>query len=105
MSVDKLILIIFGVLLIVGGFFGFIKAGSKISLMMGLVSGALIFLGIYLTASNPKIGYSIISSTSLILTIVFVMRFAATQKFMPSGMLILASVVALIVSISRLLQK
>ena len=96
----KLIIQAFGIFLFVGAFFGW-KAGSKTSLIMGIVSGALTFLGLYLIGQNPKNGYLYLLILSGVLDGVFVMRLLKTKKMMPSGMLL---AVSLLFSIFCLMQ-
>ena len=48
----KIVLAVYGVLMLGGGFMGYAKAGSKMSLIMGTVSAIVIFTGLYL--SKPK---------------------------------------------------
>ena len=101
----KLFIAIYGILLLVGGYMGFAKAGSKISLVTGIISSVLVFFGVYLMGSNAELGYKVVAGVSGLLTIVFVMRFLKTQQFMPSGLLILASLTILILSIMALRQN
>ena len=98
---DKIIIIGYGLFLAVGAYFGW-KAGSSQSLIMGLVSAALVFVGFYLTTSNPKIGFMMLSAIGGILTVVFVMRLLATHKFMPSGMLLIVTMGFLVFCLTRL---
>ncbi len=84
---DKLIVAAYGLFLIAGAFFG-LKAGSKVSLIMGLVSGALVFVGFYLMQVNLRHGFLFLSLLGGSLGIVFLMRFLKTQKIMPGGMLL-----------------
>ena len=98
----NLILGVYGILLLVGGFIGYKKAGSKMSLYMGIVSGILIFAGLYLTQSSPKNGYTLIAVTSAFLSGIFIKRLIKTKSFMPSGMLMVLSFAALIVSLLEL---
>ena len=86
--------VIYGVLMLLGGIFGFVKAGSKASLMMGIISGVLIFAGVALLGSAYTTGRAVITFTSFILSGVFGIRFFRTRKFMPSGMLLVLSLVA-----------
>ena len=88
---------IYGVLLLSGAYFGK-KAGSNISMIMGLASGLLTFAFIFIHAQSPAIGRCGLLIISLGLSIVFLKRFLATKKFMPSGMLIAASVIAFVAS-------
>ena len=106
MSLTKIVLCLYGLILLVGGYFGYVKAGSKISLIMGIISGVLIFLGLFLTnTSSPSIGYVVLALTSSCLVGIFFMRLLKTHQFMPSGMLLLASAVALIISIVSFLKE
>ena len=98
----KILIAIYGILLFVGGFMGFAKAGSKISLVTGLISGVLTFIGLYVMGQNAALGYKITAVVSALLTIVFIMRFLKTHQFMPSGLLILASVIVLMISLFAL---
>ena len=99
------ILGIYGFLLLAGGFIGYKKAGSKMSLYMGIVSGLLIFVGAYLTTNmsvEPQRslrGFMLTAVVSGILVIVFIKRLLKTKKFMPLGMLIIVSVLVFIFSI------
>ena len=92
---DNVILIIYGLLLIAGGYFGF-KKGSKVSLVMGTASGLMAFLGLWLVGLSPKGGWVYLSVLTGILALVFLMRLIKTRSFMPAGMLLLmnASMVA-----------
>ena len=104
MSGNSLIFVIYGILLILGGFMG-VKAGSKVSLIMGIASGLLVLLGVYLTKTSVQGGYGLISAVSGLLVVVFLLRLLKTGKFMPSGMLLILSTSTLIVSVMTLLKK
>ena len=104
MSLGKIVLLVYAFLLITGAFMGF-KAGSKVSLIMGLVSGVFVLLAVYLLKLNPQMGYGLAIIVSGVLSITFVIRFIKTQQLMPAGMLLALSLIALCVSISALLKK
>lgn len=91
MSIAKIILLVYGLLLLSGAYFG-LKAGSKMSLYMGIITGLLVLSCLSLDFIK---GIVFISG---LLCIVFLMRLLKTKKFMPSGMLLLMSIVAAIVS-------
>lgn len=101
----NIIFAIYGILMIVGGIIGFTKAGSKISLIAGVVSGIAVFLALFLMKSYPQQGVVAVAGISGLLTVTFLMRYLKIQNFMPSGMLALLSLVVLIISIVQLLQK
>lgn len=86
-----IVLWIYIILLLVGGFMGFVKAKSKVSLITSSISAALLALcalGIF----SLNVALGIIA----LLLIVFIMRLAKTKKFMPSGMMIVMSAIALV---------
>jgi len=101
----NIILAVYGVLMLGGGFMGYIKAGSKMSLIMGVVSATIIFFGLYLSRSNAQTGYGLISAASAVLVVTFVIRLVKTGSFMPSGMLVIFSVIAVIISIKQIMGK
>ena len=98
MPLAKILLTIYGILLILGGFMG-LKAGSKISIIMGSISGLLTLLALY---ARPMPSYCSVAIISGILCVVFILRLLKTHQFMPSGMLLILSLTALIIS---LIQK
>lgn len=100
----KVIFLIYGIFLLVGAFMG-LKAGSKISLIAGLASATFVFAGIILLGSNAKLGYGILTGTSGLLTIVFLIRFIKTGAFMPSGMILAFSIVMLVIGFIQLIQR
>lgn len=78
------ILIGYVVLLIAGGWMGFRKAGSKVSLITSAVSGAILALcALQVLPASLRVAQVVLG----LLLLVFVMRLVKTRKFMPSGML------------------
>jgi uncharacterized membrane protein (UPF0136 family) len=85
------VLWIYIVLLVAGGIVGFLKAGSRISLVMSLIFAALLSL-------DPLGIIDIdhyVDILLIVLTIFFGMRFAKSRKFMPGGLMAILSIVAL----------
>lgn len=68
-----------------GGLVGFFKAGSKPSLVAGIVFGSLLGYGTYLTSIDPD-KYYVTLGTSSVLASVMGYRFAKNGKFMPAGL-------------------
>ena len=97
MPMAKLLLTVYGFLLIAGGFMG-LKAGSKVSVIMGTISGLLTLLALYL---RPVPSYCFVAIISGILSVVFIIRLLKTHQFMPSGMLLILSLIALIISMTQ----
>lgn len=81
-------------LLLIGGLIGFFKAKSKISLTTSAVAAALLILtriGIF----EPSFGHKLAEIIMVILLVVFAVRLAKTKKFMPSGLMLVLTVVVL----------
>ncbi len=104
MSLVNIIFLVYGFILLVGAFMGW-KAHSPVSLIMGLISGALVLFGVYYSGVKAVCGYGLIAATSGVLVVTFLVRFLQTHKMMPSGMLFLLSLAALIISVKVLLNK
>ena len=98
MALPNIVLIIYALFLFMGAVMGF-KAGSKISLIAGLVSGALNLLGVFWLQSNAKQGYLFLIVLNGILTVMFLMRFLKTHKMMPSGMLLLVGLMVTVLCV------
>ncbi len=84
---------IYVTLLLAGGMVGFIKAGSKVS----LVTSALFAVLLALCATGIITPFYIADILVGVLAVVFVVRYLKTSKFMPSGLILLLSVVVLAV--------
>ncbi len=78
-------------LLVVGGLVGFLKAGSKISLVTSIVFA--VALAVF---ASGVLAWTVGADLLLgILLVVFVIRFAKGRKFMPAGLMIILTVAAL----------
>lgn len=86
--------LIYGVLSIVGGIIGYRQAGSKVSLISGIISGLLLLLGVVLMPGAA--GFWLAWTVSLVLVIVFVTRLIKTKKFMPAGLMVIVGIATLI---------
>lgn len=102
MNLVQIIFAVYAVLMLGGGFMGYKKANSKASLIMGVVSAAVIGAGVGCTFTQVFLGYLIIAAMSALLTVTFLIRFLKTKKMMPSGMLLALSALASALSIYQL---
>lgn len=85
------VLWIYIVLLVAGGTVGFLKAQSKMSLLMSVGFAALLTLCALKIIPDPMVADIIL----VVLLIFFGMRVAKTKKFMPMGMMTLVTILAL----------
>ena len=92
---SKIYFFIYGALTIIGGLIGYLKAGSKASIIAGGISGLLLLLAGYLVTSG-KIQPGFI--LGLVIAIALAGRFApgffSSYKFMPAGMMTILSLIA-----------
>ena len=89
------ILWIYIVLLVAGGLIGFLKAKSKVSLYMACAFAAVLVLCAVPNFFDAKFRTGLANVLMAVLLVVFGMRLAKTKKFMPAGMMLLATAVVL----------
>jgi uncharacterized membrane protein (UPF0136 family) len=89
------ILWVYIILLFVGGMIGFLKAGSKISLITSSIAGAVLILTALPGVFTFTFRRNLADIVMAVLLIVFTIRLAKTKKFMPSGMMLVVTLVAL----------
>ena len=87
---------VFAVFLVIGGFIGFKKAGSVVSLWAGIISGVVIGAGVYMGSLE------LIAAASALLVASFIGRLIKTKKFMPAGMLLILSLISTVLTLLQL---
>ncbi|MDB9528594.1 TMEM14 family protein [Oscillatoria sp. CS-180] len=88
MSPATLMTFIYGVLSIVGGIIGYVQAGSKPSLISGIITGILLLIaGVGLLQAQVW-GFWLAIAVTLLLVIVFIFRLIKTRKFFPAGLMV-----------------
>jgi uncharacterized membrane protein (UPF0136 family) len=90
MNAASIILWVYVALLMAGGLMGFLKAKSKASLIASTLCAiplAIVALGV----TPIKAGYAFL----FVIEVMFVVRFKKSGKFMPSGMMLLLTSIAL----------
>ena len=89
---------IYAVLLGLGGVIGYLKAGSRASLIAGSISSTVAVAALALSIAYKNWGITLGLLLSISLFILFGYRYAVkTRKFMPSGLLAVVSLVVLAV--------
>lgn len=89
------VLWIYIILLLVGGLMGFLKAKSKVSLITSVISGALLALTTAPGLFQPSSARIVATVVMVILLIVFAIRLSKKKKFMPSGLMVILTAIAL----------
>ena len=87
-----IVLWVYVILLVAGGLFGFFKAKSRASLISSVVFGALLAMCAADVVFKEYMAYVFLAA----LLVVFGIRLTKTKKFMPSGMLMVITLIALV---------
>jgi uncharacterized membrane protein (UPF0136 family) len=87
---------VYAFLLAAGGVLGFVKAGSRPSLVAGLASAAIAFVCLVIAALGSAFGLWLGAALAFVLLGLFAIRFSKSRKVMPSGVMVVVSLVALV---------
>jgi len=101
----KIYFIIFGVLTILGGIMGYVKAGSTISIIAGSISGILLIIAAFLLPEHRMFGVILGLLVSLLLAGQFVPKFVRTGRIMPAGMMTILSAIGIFMAVAAWLRK
>ena len=85
------VILAYAVFLIAGGYVGWRKSGSRISLTASLVSAAFLSIAYRISWDSPVAGYRMAAVIAFALAVMFFLRFRKTKKFMPAGMMLILS--------------
>jgi uncharacterized membrane protein (UPF0136 family) len=105
MEAAKIYFIIFGVLTVVGGVIGYVKAGSVASIIAGSITGVLLLVAAFLLPDHRAAGLATAFIISLLLAAQFVPKFIRAGRVMPAGMMSILSVIGLIAAIVAWVKK
>jgi uncharacterized membrane protein (UPF0136 family) len=97
--------IVFGILTIVGGIVGYMKAGSKPSIIAGSITGILLLIAAFVLPQQRLVGLVIALIVSLVLAAQFVPKLIRTRRVMPAGMMSILSVIGIIIAIYAWVAK
>lgn len=102
MKCPVILVLVYGLLILVGGIFGYIKAGSLVSLMMGSGFAFLVLVSGFIMLKNFQVGSLIALILASILTLFFSYRMIKTESFMPGGLM---AILSLFIVLSLLYSK
>jgi len=89
------VLWVYILLLLAGGLIGFLKAGSKVSLITSAVAAAALVLTAIPGLLGTTLARGLADAIMAALLVVFAIRLAKTKKFMPSGLMLVITALAL----------
>lgn len=87
-------ILLYALLVALGGIFGYVKARSQPSLISGLVSGVALAIAWFVSQTTPAVGLAIATLIGFGLLGVFATRFRHTGKLMPAGVMAILSLIA-----------
>lgn len=85
----------YALLVFLGGIFGYVKAGSTPSLVMGVIFAVILSTSAFAMFNEKKIGLFAAIVATAILAAFFLYRFAAAFHFMPAGLMSVLSLIIL----------
>jgi uncharacterized membrane protein (UPF0136 family) len=101
----KIYFIIFGLLTIVGGVIGYVKAGSMISIVTGTIAGVALLAAAFLLSGNMPLALMIAGLVSILLAGRFIPHFMKTGKLMPDGLMAVLGAIGVVVAIVAWIKK
>jgi uncharacterized membrane protein (UPF0136 family) len=101
----KIYFIIFGILTIVGGVIGYVKAGSTASIVAGAISGIALLVAAFLLPGNVAAGLILAGIVSVALAGRFIPAFMQTGKVMPAGLMAVLSAIGVIMAIVAWIKR
>jgi|HubBroStandDraft_5_1064220.scaffolds.fasta_scaffold225885_2 uncharacterized membrane protein (UPF0136 family) len=96
MQFENIVFWSYVILLLIGGLIGFFSAGSKVSLMTSAVAAALLILTRLPGVFQPSFGRTLADVIMALLLVVFAWRLTKNKKFIPSGLMMILTVVVLV---------
>ncbi|MCW5553194.1 MAG: TMEM14 family protein [Verrucomicrobiae bacterium] len=89
------VLLVYIVLLLVGGLIGYFKGKSAVSLVMSAIFAAALIVCAVPGVLAESFSKNVANVLMAALLVVFGIRWAKTKKFMPAGLMLVLTVVAL----------
>ncbi|HEY9672077.1 MAG TPA: TMEM14 family protein [Waterburya sp.] len=97
-------ILIYGLVVLLGGIMGYVKAKSQVSLLSGVGSGIALLIAWFIAGNNPWLGLGLATLLGFVLFVVFIVRFLRTGSFMPAGLMMVFSLAAVAVFVIGLLS-
>lgn len=81
------------------------RSGSKISMIAGVMSGICVSAGLWMSQTDRKLGFGLVTALTILLCVLFLIRLIKTKKFVPSGLLLILSAMAGVLAFLSYLGK
>lgn len=98
-DIAKITLMLLAIFCALGGIMGYIKAKSKPSLIAGVISAILLAVCATASCSSPDMTKPALwagNVVAFLLVVMFFFRYIKTRKFMPSGLMIILSMISVV---------
>ena len=105
MSFGQITILVYALLMLVGGLIGYLKAGSQVSLIAGSASFLLLCVAFVVTRSQLTGGLVMGAVLAVALTANFGKRLADSGKFMPSGAMLVVSAIVAVILVAAVLKS
>jgi len=96
MNTASIIVLVYAVLVLAGGVFGFLKAASRPSLIGGVVGGLALLVAAWGLGRHQSWGLPVALPLTVALLVFFSFRYVRTRAFMPGGLMAILSLLALV---------
>ena len=93
---------VYGILALIGGIMGYVQANSKVSLISGGISGLLLIFAAFMQLQGQFWGLLLAALVTAVLVVFFCLRLAKTRKLMPSGLMAILGMVALVLMLNQI---
>jgi uncharacterized membrane protein (UPF0136 family) len=105
MSWLQIVVLVYGVVMGLGGTMAYMKVGSKESLVTGIVSAILLVGGAVSAGSHPRVGFGLSALVTVGLIVVFVRRCMETGWAPRNiGLLVLSAVVLVLLVVGHFMK-
>jgi uncharacterized membrane protein (UPF0136 family) len=98
------ITLVYGILVLLGGVFGYMKARSRPSLAMGGTLGVLLIIAAALGFAGWGLAPHCAAGLAAFLLVFFSMRYARKKKLMPGGVLAVLSLIAFLANLVAVIR-
>lgn len=102
---QAILMMIYGVLLLIGGLMGYLKAQSSASLIMGGIFAIMSFVCAVAIYKEKIWGIYLSFAISLFLAFFFGYRFYSSLKWMPAGMMLIVSALLFLILLCKHMKK